>query len=66
MDKNYEILDHMADLKIKTFGKSLPEIFSNMAKAMAEQQSLGQQFVSGKSVETMEVEAENLNSLLVD
>jgi SHS2 domain-containing protein len=62
----FKVLEHTADLKIKAFGKSLAEIFSNMAKAMAEQQALGQQFVAGKAEEIMEIEADDLNSLLVD
>jgi SHS2 domain-containing protein len=38
MLKNYEILDHPADLKIKSFGKDLPEVFVNAALAIAKQQ----------------------------
>ena len=30
----YEILEHTADLKIKAFGKNLPELFSNALKGM--------------------------------
>ncbi|RLC40091.1 MAG: hypothetical protein DRH33_01070 [Candidatus Nealsonbacteria bacterium] len=36
--KKYEILEHKADLKIRAFGKTKEELFSNMLLAMTESQ----------------------------
>ena len=33
--KNYEILEHKADLKIRAFGKTKEELFLNMLLGMA-------------------------------
>lgn len=38
MMKKFEILEHIADLRIKAFGKNKKELFLNMLKAMAESQ----------------------------
>lgn len=63
----YEILEHTADLKIKSYGDDLPELFANSALAMTE-------FIFGKEVsdeevvetEIIEVEAYDIESLLVN
>jgi SHS2 domain-containing protein len=63
--KKYEFLDHPADIKIRSFGKDLPELFINSALGMME-------FLYGKvatnyiQTEQIEVKANNLESLLVD
>ena len=65
--KKYEWLEHPADIKIRSFGKSLPELFSNSALGMMA-------FLYGKDIEKIEVtevkkieiQADDLESLLVD
>lgn len=71
MGKNYEILDHPADLKIRAFGKDLPEVFVNMARAIAGQSRLsrkaGPAQTHGKELtEEIVVESDSLDSLFVD
>jgi len=65
MNKKYEILDHPADLKIKAFGNDLPEVFVNMALAIAEQQS-PTQIQAKEPAEEIIVESDSLDSLFVD
>ncbi len=68
MDKKYEILEHPADLKIRAFGKDLPEVFVNMAKAVAWQQLQipNHKTQISKEEEDIFVESDDLNALLVD
>lgn len=65
--KKYEILDHRADLKIKAFGRSLSEVFVNMALGVASQQT---KKLEGKKVngvwQKITIESTDLESLLVD
>jgi len=68
MDKQYEILEHPADLKIRAFGKDLPEVFVNAAQAIAFQQL---QIPNSKKQipneeEEIFIESDSLGSLLVD
>lgn len=63
--KNYEIIDHTADVGIKAYGKTLAESFENAAKGMfdiitdnSEVESVGQYDI--------ELEAPDLEQLLVD
>lgn len=65
--KEYEILEHPADLKIKAWGQDLPEVFINLAKGLASQQiSDLKQDTSHRSWEEIKVESPDLESLLVD
>jgi SHS2 domain-containing protein len=63
--KKFEFLEHPSELKIRSFGKGLPDVFVNSALAMME-------FLFGKvpkskiQYERLEVNANNLESLLVD
>lgn len=63
--KKYEFLEHPSELKIRSFGKDLSEVFINSALAMME-------FLFGKvpkgklQYEQLEVSTDNLESLLVD
>ncbi len=65
--KKYEFLEHPADLKIKSFGKDLPELFINSALGMME-------FLYGKptgtaryaTTEHIVITSDNLESLLID
>jgi len=63
--KTYELIDHTADVGVKAYGKTLPEVFENAAKGMfdiitdsSEIESVGQYDI--------ELEAPNLDQLLVD
>ena len=63
--KNYELIDHTADVGVKAYGKTLSEAFENVAKAMfaiitdsSEIESIGQYDI--------ELEAPDLEQLLVD
>jgi len=63
--KQYELIDHTADVAIKAYGKTLSEAFENAAKGMfdiitdnSEIENIGQ--------EDIELEADNLEELLVD
>ena len=63
--KEYELIDHTADVGIKAYGKTLAEAFENAAKAMfniitdsSEIESVGQYNIV--------LEAPDLNQLLVD
>lgn len=63
---NYEILEHTADLKIRAYGKDLPELFSNILKGMFE---ACEPVISDKlSIINREIkiQSQNLESLLVD
>jgi len=63
--KKFEILEHRADLKIKVFGRDLPELFVNTALAVAEQQNPAVK-KPAKEWESVEINSPDLNSLLVD
>ena len=63
--KSYEILEHTADLKIRTYGKNPAELFSNMLKGMFE--STHPEIIKGKLViRKIQIKSSNLESLLVD
>ncbi len=64
----YKILEHPSDLKIKIFGKNLPELFGNLARAIASEQ-IGKSMYENQSNgvwEEVEIESPDLFSLLVD
>jgi len=63
--KNYELIDHTADVAIKAYGKTLSEAFENAAKGMfdiitnnSEIENIGQYDI--------QLQADNLEQLLVD
>ncbi len=63
--RNYEILEHTADLKIRAYGKNLEEIFSNMLQGMFE--SCQPEMENREPViRDVRVKSENLESLLID
>lgn len=64
--KKFEILEHPADLKIKAYGKDLPEVFVNMAAAIAAQQAPDIGKLGNLDIEEIEIESVDLKSLLVD
>ena len=63
--RNFELLEHRADLKIKVFGQDLKELFINAALAMAEQQNPAAK-KPNQEWESIEINSPDLNSLLVD
>ena len=66
--KIYEVLDHPADLKLKVFGKTLEDLFCNLAKAIVKEtksSALGA-FSKAELWEEVEIESADLFSLFVD
>jgi len=61
--KKYEILEHKADLKIRTFGKQKEEMFLNMLLAMTESQKAIT--LPEKVTREIKVNSSDLPSLLV-
>lgn len=73
--KTYEILEHTADLKIRAFGKDLPELFSNILCGMFEAmkprlksgiQKSGRPDLSGKIRRPIKISSIDQETLLVD
>lgn len=63
--KNFEILPHTADLKIRIFGNSLKELFENSIYAMFA--SIEPIYTDGKDIEfNVEIDSINRESLFVD
>jgi len=63
--KKYKFLDHPADIKIQSFGKDLAELFTNSALGMM---AFLYETDDVKITRTdhIEIEADNLESLLID
>lgn len=64
----YEILEHPAELRIRVYGKTLEELFSNAALAMAEiltKESKIKNYES-EAKEKIQIQSVDLNSLMVD
>lgn len=67
--KPYEILEHTADLKIKAYGKDLPELFFNTLRGMFESIGSQRSDVGGQILEVrreIKIKSPDLESLLVD
>ncbi len=66
--RKFEVLEHIADLKIKVSGQDLAELFINAALAIAEQQEpdITKQKLEKEEGESVEIKSSDLNSLLVD
>jgi SHS2 domain-containing protein len=65
--KQYENLEHTADLKIRSFGKTKEEVFLNMAKGMFANICDEAEKLKDQPVEIeLKVQATDLPSLLVD
>jgi SHS2 domain-containing protein len=63
--KPYEILEHLADLKIRAFGETKEELFSNMLKGMFE--AAGAKIENRKKVSRkIKIKSADEQSLLVD
>ncbi len=66
-DKNYEILPHPAELRIRIFGRTIEELFMNAAEAMVDilSPSANHQAQNRKK-EKIKIQSPDINSLLVD
>jgi len=62
--KKYEILEHKADLKIRTWGSTKEELFVNALLAM--QDSMKPELSEGKVKRKMFIESSDPSTLLVD
>jgi len=62
--KNYEILEHRADLKIRAFGKTKKELFLNMLLGMSESQKT--EVLPIKVKKAIKIKSLDLSALLVD
>ena len=61
----YEILEHKADLKIRAFGKTKEELFSNMLKGMIS--GLRPEILNSEAeTRNIEIKSSDLEALLVD
>ena len=63
--KEYEIIEHTADIGVKAYGKSLSEAFANAAKAMFDIITDNSEIESVGEYE-IQLEANDLEQLLVD
>jgi SHS2 domain-containing protein len=63
--KTYEFLEHPGDIKIRSYGQSLPELFINTALGMMNF-LYGQQKTNLTHSERITIKAGDLESLLVD
>ncbi|MDD2696989.1 MAG: archease [Candidatus Pacebacteria bacterium] len=62
--KNYEILEHKADLKIKASGQTKEELFFNMMLGMEE--SMKPETEDTETTRRIKIESLDLSSLMVD
>lgn len=65
--KKYELLEHPAELRLRIYGKTIEELFSNAAEVMADVLAIREKR-QGKSVkkELLKIQSIDINSLLVD
>ena len=64
--KKYEILEHKADLRIKVFGETKEELFSNALFGMTESQKPEIKKPEEKNQRLIKIKSLDLSSLLVD
>jgi SHS2 domain-containing protein len=64
--KEFEILEHTADLKIRVFGKTKEELFENAMVGMFEAAKYEKEIKSQKSKVKIKIKSIDLSSLLVD
>jgi len=62
--KKYEILEHPADLKIRSYGKDIAKVFSNMLLGMFE--SCRPEMTKEKKSREIKIKSEDRESLLVN
>lgn len=62
--KEFEFLDHTADVKFRAYGESLEELFENSAKAMIGSMTDGK--IEKKKVEKIKINSNNLESMMYE
>jgi SHS2 domain-containing protein len=62
-DKEFEFLEHTADIKIRVTGRTLNDIFENSVKAISQYVS-GNQKIESKKGKVIEVSGSDMESLL--
>ena len=62
--KEFEIIEHTADVGIIAYGKNKKEVFINAAKGMFDIITGGNKTLKGDFCDIIRVEADNLESLL--
>lgn len=62
---DFEFLEHTADLKFRSFGKTLEDAFGNAAKAVSKA-LIGDQFIENRTEKSFEKSAGSLEVLLHD
>jgi SHS2 domain-containing protein len=63
--KQYEYLEHTADIKFQAYGKTLEEVFENAALAMFNV-IINTEKVSGETAREISLKSPDLESLLID
>lgn len=66
MKKEFEILEHTSELKIRAFGKTKEELFLNMMKGMALSLRPKVKSKNEKVKRAIQVESQDIDALLVD
>lgn len=68
--KKYEILEHPGELRLRVYGKTLEELFSNAVLAMAQilktNANYAKKYANTTKQEKINVKSIDINSLLVD
>ncbi len=62
-NKNFEFLEHMADIKCKFRGETLDVLFENLIRALSEYMSPDKK-VASKKVKTIQVQGTDMSSLM--
>jgi SHS2 domain-containing protein len=65
MDKEFEYVDHTADIEFRAFGKTLKKAFENAAKAMSNS-IVDIKTVFGKKTEIIKKTSESIEAILYD
>ena len=66
-NKKYELLEHPSELRFRIYGKTIEELFSNAAEAMADVLATrDKRQVKKTKKEIMKIQSIDINSLLVD
>jgi SHS2 domain-containing protein len=62
--KNFEFLEHTADVKFRAYGDNLEKVFENSAKALVK--TVCEEKINKKKVKKIELNAKDLESLLYE
>lgn len=67
MTKKYKILPHLAELRLKIYGKTIEKLFMNAAEAMADVLAIRDKRQAEKTEkEIIKIQSVDINSILVD